>query len=115
MNIRRPVIGKRPPVSSFGVQPVAVEFTAAEIEILRQTAEAAREIIKGVGGRFESYQEKRYEFAKEWAEGNHWNSKKSIAWAERIKREVKALMLLRNSAGNAAGTTSGSACGTDIS
>jgi len=88
-----------------------ITFTTEEIEVLRRSAEMTRTIIKNIGGTFESYQEKRYEFAKDWAEGNHWTSKKSVAWAERIKREVRSLM---QSAERAAATTSGSACGSDI-
>ena len=91
-----------------------ITFTAAEIEVLRRSAEMTEQYLRSEGLRFKPYQVKRYEFAKEWAEGNHWNSKKSTAWAEKIKRELKAakdLMRRRGSAGSAGATTSGSACG----
>lgn len=94
-----------------------ITFTPEEIEVLRISAEMTAHYLRAEGLRFKPYQVKRYEFAKEWAEGNHWTSKKAVAWAARIKREL--LTRRRgdtetrgnDSAGSAGGTTSGSACG----
>lgn len=107
MNIRRPVIDKRPKVSSFNVQPVEtppvsspcqgeagrgeVTFTPEDIEILRQSAERGRGRMFTLGLRGRSYEEERYEFAKDWAEGNHWNTARTRNWAAKIKRELEQM------------------------
>lgn len=110
MNIRRPVIGKRPKVSSFNVQSVKedLDFTAEDLELLRKSAEFAQTAIENVGCHFESYQEKRYKFAKEWAEGSRWNTSKTWDWVRQIKREL-AEMRIRAAAHAAPGASGGKA------
>ena len=121
MNIRRPVIGKRPKISSFKVQSVtmnselctqnsadALDFTADDLALLKRSSDFAQTCIENVGCHFESYQEKRYRFAKEWAEGHRWNTPKTWNWVRQIKREL-AEMRSRLAAHAAPGESSGKA------
>lgn len=86
-----------------------VQFTAEDLELLRRSADAGRAMMFNLGRRGKSYQEKRYEFAKDWAEGNHWNTKRTREWAQDIREELEQMRAV--AAARAAGTTSGSACG----
>lgn len=76
-----------------------ITFTAEDLELLRQAAVAAATMIHNVGCRFESYQEASYQFAKEWAEGNRWNTPKTRAWARRIEGDL--VRMRRRAAGAA--------------
>lgn len=120
MNIRRQVEGRRPKVSSFDVQPLPssaksassadndLDFTQEDLDLLKRSADFAHICIENVGCHFESYQEKRYTFAKDWAEGNRWNTPKTWDWVRQIKREL-ADMRKRSAAHAAPGESSGKA------
>ena len=94
-----------------------IQFTTSEIEVLRISAEMTGQYLKSAGLHFKPYQIKRYEFALEWNKDNVFHTKRTRVWAEKIKRELKGareMMRSKSFAAPAAGTTSGSACGSDI-
>ncbi|MEK6744268.1 MAG: hypothetical protein AABZ15_11680 [Nitrospirota bacterium] len=65
-----------------------IQFTAEDLARLRSSAESAAAIARRHGCRDATYQERRWEFAKDWAAGNRWNTKKSWNWAREIKKEL---------------------------
>ena len=62
-----------------------------DLTLLKESAEIGRARMFAAGLRGKSYQEKRYEFAKEWAGGNHWNTRSTREWARNILIELKIL------------------------
>lgn len=65
-----------------------ITFTPDDLALLRASADVARTTIQNTGCHFESYQEKRHTFAREWMEGRAWHTEKSLSWAQEIKREL---------------------------
>lgn len=63
------------------------EFTAEELAWLEAEAGRAEEYRVAAGMRFESYQERRWIFAREWHLGSHYHTPSRERWVRRIKRE----------------------------
>ena len=72
------------------------------MDLLQFAAIRARALCDTAGMQTESYQEKRYAFAKDWASGNRWNTERTRAWVRKIKRE---LMQMRSAAPVKAGVS----------
>ena len=88
-----------------------IQFTAEDIDLLRASADVGRAMMFTMRRRGKSYQEKRYEFAKDWAEGNHWNTKRTREWARDIRKELeqmRAVAAARAKAGQSRPGASGS-------
>jgi hypothetical protein len=68
-----------------------ITFTFEDLELLRVATDIGRATMFKFGLRGKSYEERRYEFAKEWAEGNRWNTARTRAWARDIKRELEEM------------------------
>jgi hypothetical protein len=88
-----------------------ITFTADDLDLLRKSADIGRAMMFNARLRGKSPQEKSYEFAKDWAEGNHWNTKRTREWAKEIKKrldQMRAIAAARVKAGPSRPGVSGS-------
>ena len=85
-------MGRQEPTDADKSKIPLVEFSADEMDALLFAAIVARTLRLAAGMRTESYQEKRYAFAKDWAADNRWDTPRTRTWARRIKGEVAELL-----------------------
>lgn len=65
-----------------------IEFTAKDLHRLRWEARTARARMKAEGLYGRCFEEERYEFAREYARGNTWNTERSKRFAERVRKHL---------------------------